>query len=128
VGGYNLIDVANPVAPVSISDVRTNTAPTTYPVAPVPARKSVAFPRTADNMLALTEMKLSGDKAEEVQTVTIGAAKSLAYGVTTARDGRVLVSVSGERYIGVVDLAAGKAFTVPWEVSLSGPTEIRLVP
>jgi hypothetical protein len=57
----------------------------------------------------------------------VGSAKSLAYGVVAAR-GRVLLSVPGEHYLGVVDLATQKAFTVPWEVSMSGPTEVRLIP
>jgi hypothetical protein len=57
-----------------------------------------------------------------------GPAKSLAYGAAEALDGRVLLAVPGEHYIGVVDLATKKAFTVPWEVSMSGSNDIRLIP
>ena len=73
-------------------------------------------------------MKLEGKVAKEAQTVAVGPTDGLAYGITEIPDGRVLVAVSGEHYIGVVDLAAGKAFTVPWEVEKSGPTEIKLIP
>jgi DNA-binding beta-propeller fold protein YncE len=128
IGGHDLVDVSDPKSPIASDSVRIDAAPTVYPVTAVTARGSVAFPRTQDNMLALTEMKLSDGKASEVQTVQVGAAKSLAYGVTSTRDGRVLLSVSGEHYIAVVDLATKKAFTVPWEVSMSGPTETRLIP
>jgi DNA-binding beta-propeller fold protein YncE len=127
IGGHDLVDVTDPKSPVASDSIRIMQAPTMYPVAAVPARGSVVFPRTKDNMLALTEMKLAQGVATEVQTVSIGSAKSLAYGVAAAR-GRVLVAVPGEHYMGVVDLATQKAFTVPWEVSMSGPTEVRLIP
>ena len=58
----------------------------------------------------------------------MGPTEGLAYGITEVPDGKVLVAVSGEHYIAEVDLETGKAFTVPWEVTKSGPTEIKLIP
>ena len=58
----------------------------------------------------------------------MGTAASLAYGVAEVPDGRVLLAVPGERYVGVVDLATQQAFTVPWEVTKSGPNEIKMIP
>ena len=74
-------------------------------------------------------MKLEGDAAHGGRSASrSGTAASLAYGLSATRDGRVLIAVPGEHYVGVVDLEAGTAFTVPWEVTMSGPTEIKVVP
>jgi hypothetical protein len=128
IGGHNLVNVETPSAPVASDDVRINDAPITYPATALKARNSIAFPRTKDDQVALSEVKLQDGVAVEVQTVTVGPAKSLAYGVTAARDGRVLVAVPGEHYVGVVDLQTQKAFTVPWEVTESGPVDVKLIP
>jgi hypothetical protein len=128
VGGHNVIDVSNPASPVALDDQRMGSHPTTYPVTAVAARGTVAFPSTENNMLTLVEMKLEGDAAHEAQRVLVGTAESLAYGLGATREGKVLLAVPGEHYVGVVDLEAGTAFTVPWEVTMSGPTEIKVVP
>lgn len=128
VGGHDLVDVSDPRSPVASDNVRIQMAPTMYPVTPVHARKSVAFPATKDNVLSLVEMRLEGGVAREEQTIAVGPAKSLAYGVTATPDGRVLLAVPGERSVGVVDLQSKKAFTVPWEVTKSGPNDIKLIP
>lgn len=127
-GGHDLIDVSNPARPVASDGVRRGNHPSTYPVTAVAARGSIAFPESADGMLWVVEMVLTDGKAVERKRVEVGPAESVAYGLTATRDGRVLVAVGGEHYIGVVDLEAGTAFTVPWEVSMSGPTEIKVVP
>jgi DNA-binding beta-propeller fold protein YncE len=128
VGGHNVIDVTDPARPVASDNVRVNDSPTMYPVTAVGPRKSIAFPETKDNMLSLTEMKLEGGVAKKVQSVAVGSAKSLAYGVAATPDGRVLLAVPGEHYVGVVDLATQKAFSVPWEVTKSGPNDIKMIP
>jgi hypothetical protein len=113
---------------VAKDNQRMGSHPTTYPVTAVAARGSVAFNSTENNMLSVVEMRLEGERAVEAQRVSVGAAESLAYGLTATREGRVLTAVPGEHYVGVVDLEAGSAFTVPWEVTMSGPTEIKAVP
>jgi DNA-binding beta-propeller fold protein YncE len=128
VGGHDVIDVTDPSTPVATGGPRTGSHPTTYPVAAVPARGSIAFTSTANDKVSVVEMKLEGKVATEVKRVEVGTAASLAYGLAATRDGRVLIAVPGEHYVGVVDLAAGSAFTVPWEVTMSGPTEIKVVP
>jgi hypothetical protein len=128
VGGHNLIDVTNPARPVATDNVRMGSHPTTYPVTAIPSRGSVAFTSTKDNMVSVVEMTLNGDVAQEAGRVVVGAAESLAYGLTATRDGRVLIAVPGEHNVGVVDLEAGTAFMVPWEQSMTGPTEIKIVP
>jgi DNA-binding beta-propeller fold protein YncE len=127
VGGHNVIDVSDPAKPVASDNVRED-SPSMYPVTAVGPRKSIAFPETKDNMLSLTEMKLEGGLAKKVQSVPVGSAKQLAYGVAATPDGRVLLAVPGEHYVGVVDLATQKAFTVPWEVTKSGPNDIKMIP
>jgi hypothetical protein len=69
-----------------------------------------------------------GSKAEQVPSIPVGPAKSLAYGVAEAPDRRVLLAVPGEHDVGVVDLTKKKAFAVPWEVNMSGPNDIKLIP
>jgi DNA-binding beta-propeller fold protein YncE len=128
VGGYDVIDVTNPRAPAVLDSERVGSHPTTYPVISNAARGSIVYPSTQDNMLSLVEKRLNGDVAEEVKRVVVGQAESLAYGLSATRDGRVLVAVPGEHYIGVVDLEAGTAFSVPWEQTMTGPTEIKVVP
>jgi hypothetical protein len=128
VGGHNLVDVSNPKSPVASDNVRSATSPITYPVTAVTKRNSIAFPATLNGQLAVTEMKLEGDVAKEVQTIPVGAAETLAYGVTATADGRVLVAVPKEHYVAVVDLEKGKAFMVPWGVTQSGPNDIKVIP
>jgi len=128
VGGHNIINVENPTLPVATDNVRIPLHPETYPVTAVEARGTFAFTMVENNTAYVVEMGLEGDVATEVQRVAVGSAASLAYGLTATQDGRVLIAVSGEHYIGVADLATGKAFTVPWEMANSGPTEIKVVP
>jgi hypothetical protein len=128
VGGHNLVNVEDPKKPITSDNVRMSGAPTTYPVVAVGPRKSVAFPATKDGMLSIVEMKLEGSVAKEAQRVAVAPVKGLAYGVSSTPDGRVLTAVSGEHLIGVVDLESKKAFTVPWEVTKSGPMDIKMIP
>jgi hypothetical protein len=128
VGGHDVVNVSDPKSPVASDDIRIANAPISYPVTAVPGRGSVAFPATLDGKLSVTEMKLDGTTAKEVQTIPVGAAQTLAYGVTADPDGRVLVAVPTEHYVGVVDLEAGKAFMVPWGVTQSGPNDIKVIP
>ncbi len=128
VGGHNVINVTNPTAPVATDNVRVNNAPTWYPVTAVAHRGSVAYPLTQNNMLSVVEMKLAGDTAMQVQSLTIGAAMSLAYGVSTDLDGRVLVAEAEDHYVAIVDLDAKTSFMVPWDITKTGPVDIKVVP
>jgi DNA-binding beta-propeller fold protein YncE len=128
VGGHDIIDVRDPLAPVAGDGQRMGSHPTTYPVTAVAARATVAFPSTQDNVLSIVEVALRAVSAQQVQIVEVGAAASRAFGLTATRDGRIRVAVPGEHNVGVVDLEAGTAFTVPWEMTMSGPTEIKVVP
>jgi hypothetical protein len=128
VGGHNVVDVSNPMAPVAMDDDRQASYPSTYPVTAVAARNSIVYNATIDGVSNVVEVQLDGQSAHEVQRVKVAPTDTLAYGIATTSDGRVLIAVPGEHYVGVVDLASGTAFTVPWEVSMSGPTEIIAVP
>lgn len=128
VGGHDLVDVTDPTRPRASDHIRVSSAPSMYPVTAVHARNSVAYPETKDNVLTLVEMKLEGGAAKRAQAIKVGSAASLAYGVAEVPDGRVLLAVPGEHYVGVVDLATQQAFTVPWEVTKSGPNDIKMIP
>jgi len=128
VGGHNVIDASNPAMPVSSDNIRVNAHPTTYPVTAVAARGSIAYPSSANGTVTIVEMKLEGDVAKEVKKVDAGVAGNVAYGITDTPDGKILIAVPGDHYIGVVDLEAGTAFHVPWDQTEAGPTEIKIVP
>ena len=127
VGGHNVVDVTDPKKPVVSDNVRIQ-APTSYPCTAVHSRKTVVYPSYADNKAYLTEMRLEGNLAKEAQKIEVGDASNLPYGVSSTPDNRVLVAVPGNHYIGVVDLETKKAFTVPWEVTKSGPNDIKMIP
>jgi DNA-binding beta-propeller fold protein YncE len=128
VGGHNVVQVEDPKRPVAGDNVRMGSFPSVYPAAAVKARGSVVYPSTADGTLSLVEMKLEGALAKQVQSVPVAPNDKLAYGVGATRAGRVLLASSGDHYIAVVDLETKQAFTVPWEMSQSGPTEVKLIP
>jgi hypothetical protein len=128
VGGHNVILVEDPKRPVASDNVRMGSFPSVYPAATVGPRGSVVYPSTADGTLSLVEMKLEGSVAKQVQSVPVAPNDKLAYGVASTRNGRVLLASSGDHYIALVDLATKQVFTVPWEMSMSGPTEVKLIP
>jgi DNA-binding beta-propeller fold protein YncE len=128
VGGYDLIDVADPATPEVIDSMRMGGVPVVYPVTAVHRRGTVAFPASGAGQLALVEMALQDGKASEVQRIAVGPAGLIPYGVTETYDNRVLVAEPAQHYVAVVDLETGTAFTVPWEGEEYGPTEIKLIP
>lgn len=128
VGGHDLIDVTDPLAPVASDGERRQAHPGTYPVTAVPSRGSVVFPWTDAGQVFVVEMALVDGRAEEVQRILVGPAERIAYGVTAAPDSRVFIATPGERYVGVAELETGNGFTVPWEMDASGPTEIKWIP
>lgn len=130
-GGYSVVDVSNPQAPVVKDIVRVAAAPTQYPVTAVPYRNSVVYPQTntQTSKLTLVEMKLEGETAVEVQKIPVGDADNLAYGVSFDPVGKVvLLAVPGNHFIATVDLETKKAIKVPMDFTESGPTTIRVVP
>ena len=130
VGGHNIVDVTNPTSPVASDNVRLPTSPTWYPVTAVASRKSVAVPSTSNNKHSIVEMKLDGAVAKEVQTIVVGDAQmpSLAYGISADSGGRVFTAMAKEHAVAVVDLNTAKSVLVPWNMTKSGPTDIKVVP
>lgn len=127
-GGYDLIDVTAPAAPVVIDSARMGSAPIVYPITAVHRRGTLAYPASGGGQLELVEMELKDGAASEVQRIPVGPGGLIPYGVSETYDTRVLIAEPGEHYVGVVDLETGTAFTVPWEGAEYGPTEIKLIP
>ena len=128
-GGYNVIDASMPGSPKVTDENRVqNDMRISYPVTSVKGRKSVVYPSTDKGKLNLLEMGLEGGKAKLMQTIVVGDASTLAYGLCAGDDGLVLVANEKEHYVGVVDLNTGKTFQVPWEVDKTGPNDIKLIP
>jgi hypothetical protein len=99
-----------------------------YPVTSVPNRKSVVYPSTLNGKLSLIEMGLEAGKAKQVQIVDAGAASTLAYGLSSSAEGLVLAACGADHNVYVVDLNTGKAFTVPWGITKTGPLDIKYIP
>lgn len=128
-GGYNVIDATMPGSPkVTDSNRVPNDTRISYPVTSVKGRKSVVYPSTDQGKLKLLEMGLEDGKAKLMQTIVVGDASTLAYGLCAGDDGLVLVANEKEHYVGVVDLNTGKTFNVPWEVDKTGPNDIEMIP
>lgn len=127
-GGYDLLDVTDPTAPVVIDSLRMTGGPIVYPVTAVHRRGTVAFPATLGGQISVVEMELKDGKASEVQRIAVGPGGLIPYGVSETYDNRVLVAEPVEHYVGVVDLETGASYTVPWEGEEYGPTEIKLIP
>ena len=128
-GGYNVIDVSMPGSPkVTDSSRVSNDTRISYPVTSAKGRKSVVYPSTDKGKLNLLEMGLEDGKAKLMQTIVVGDASTLAYGLCAGDDGLVLVANEKEHYVAVVDLNTGKPFNVPWEVDKTGPMDIKMIP
>lgn len=127
-GGYDVLDVSNPAEAVVLESVRVRVSGFSYPATAVHARNSIAYPITGDRKNWLVEVRQGDTGLTEVQRIEVGASGLIPYGVGETHDSRVLVAEPGNHYVGVVDLESGTAFTVPWEQSEYGPTEIKVIP
>jgi hypothetical protein len=128
-GGYNVIDATTPAMPkVTDSNRVMGDMRVSYPVTAVASRKSVVYPSTLSGKLSLIEMALDAGKAKNVQTLEVGDASTLAYGLSSSPEGLVYVSVATEHYVAVVDLATKKSIIVPWGLPKTGPVDIKMIP
>jgi hypothetical protein len=99
-----------------------------YPVTSVANRKSIVYPSTNEGQLNLIEMALESGKAKQVQSLNAGPASTLAYGLSASPEGLVLAAVGTDHIVVVADLATGKAFSVPWSITETGPLDIKYIP
>jgi hypothetical protein len=128
-GGYNVIDASNPMSPKATDSNRVpNDSRIAYPVTSCAGRKSIVYPSTLDGQLSLIEMGLEEGKAKQVQILDAGPASTLAYGLSASPEGLVLAAVGTDHIVVVADLATGKAFSVPWGITETGPLDIKYIP
>ncbi|HET6336142.1 MAG TPA: hypothetical protein VFG30_23125 [Polyangiales bacterium] len=128
-GGYNVVDMTDPASPKMTDNQRvTGDTRIAYPVTSVANRKSVVYPSTKEGKLSLIEMGLEAGKAKEVQILDAGAASTLAYGLSSSADGLVLAAVGTDHIVVVADLGTGKAFSVAWGITETGPIDIKYIP
>jgi DNA-binding beta-propeller fold protein YncE len=128
-GGYNVIDATDPASPKVTDELRVPNDPKiSYPATSVPSRMSIVYPSTDAGKLSLIEMGLEGQKAVELQKVEVGAAQQLAYGLHCDERGRVLVAVPTDHYVALVDLNTKESTIVPWEITETGPVDIKYIP
>lgn len=128
-GGHNVIDVSKPKTPVVLEDVRSASAPVSYPAVAFPARNSVIVPAVVSSMLQLLEYKLVNKKAQLASmTPVTKVALFGAFHTSVDPSGRVLCALPREHLISVSDLATKKSFSVDWGGSQPGPTDVQVIP
>jgi hypothetical protein len=125
-GGYTLVDVSDPRAPVVLADERDDDGAIAYPVVPAPGRGTVLVPVTVDGQLILREYALEGEAAKLVESIEIGDANLLsAIGLAFDGEATALIAWPARRALVRVDLDARTTTVIPWQ-DRAGPTEIAL--
>ena len=129
-GGHTVVDARDPRDPKVLVDVHLEGAPVAYPAVSVKGRSSVVVPINSAGKLQVQELTLNSDGSVSVrQTIDAGSVSLLgAYGISLDEKGRLLMAVPALRQVIVVDLDAGSAVAIPWEMEVAGPTDIILVP
>jgi hypothetical protein len=122
-GGYSLIDVRDPTAPVVLKDERPADA-IEYAAAPVPERHSVIVSGGRAGKCTLREYKLAGSDLQLVQSLTLMDIQFFGpFAMKSDGFGNVLSALPKERSVAVSDLTTGESVVVPWTVK-AGPTDI----
>lgn len=123
-GGYTVVDVQSPTAPVVLQDIRLPEGPIGYPVVAAHNRDSVLVPVTAGGRLVLREYKLVDKAAVLVDTIDIADASLLsALGMAYDEDHTVVLTWASAKALVVVDLAAKTSRVIPWLPGASGPAD-----
>jgi hypothetical protein len=125
-GGYSLVDVTNPSAPVVLQDKRPNDA-IEYAAAAVPERNSIVVSGGQAGKATLREYKLGANNDIELQqALTLMDIQFFGpFAMTSDGFGNVLSALPKERSVAVSNLATGESVIVPWTVK-AGPTDIAV--
>lgn len=125
--GYALIDATNPKAPVKLNETKWSDATYVgFPAIAAPGRGSVLVPLASAGRLAVREYTLATSDVVLKKTYDVTSTQIFgAFGAVVDAQGRVVLTMPGDRKLAVLDLDSGSAFTVPW-FSAAGPMGIAL--
>ena len=114
--GYALIDVSDPHAPVKLIDTKwTDSVYVAFAAMPAPTRGTVLMPVSNMGKLEIREYALgAGDVTLENSWPVTSLVGFGPFGAVLDRQGRMLMTLPGDRELGVLDLRDGGTFTVPW--------------
>lgn len=114
--GYALIDASDPHAPVKLIETKwTDAIYVTFAALAAPTRGTVLMPVASEGNLEMREYALgAGDVTLENSWPVTPLTGFGPFGVVLDRQGRMLMTLPGNRALGVLDLRDGRASTVPW--------------
>lgn len=129
-GGYTIVDVTDPAAPVVTDDVRLDEAPIGYPVTAAPNRGTVLTAVTVGGRLVLREYGLEDKKAVLKNSFDAGESQDLfaALSVTYDNEHTALLTWPKKRSIIAIDLDDKSVRNIDWAASNGkvGPADITL--
>ena len=129
-GGYTIVDVSDPKAPVVTDDVRLDESPIGYPVTPAPNRGTVLTAVSVDGRLVVREYGLENGKAKLVNSFDLAETADLfaALSVTYDGDHTALITWPKNRSVVALDLSDKSVRTIDWSApnGAVGPADITL--
>lgn len=114
--GYALIDASDVHAPVKLIETKwTDEVHVAFDVLPAPTRGTLLMPVATGGNLEIREYGLGTGDVELKSSYPVAALTGFGpFGSVLDRKGRILMTLPGDRELGVLDLGTGSAFTVPW--------------
>lgn len=129
-GGYTVVDVSNPAAPMVTDDVRLEDAPVGYPVTAAPNRGTVLVAVTVKGQLVLREYGLENGKAKLVKSFELAPSQDVfaALSITYDGDHTALLTWPRKKVILAVDLSTSAVRSIDWNGPNGkvGPADITL--
>jgi DNA-binding beta-propeller fold protein YncE len=125
--GYALVDATNPMAPVKlVQTMWTDMTYVDYQAIPAPGRGTVLVPVAVGGRLAVREYALGTADVVLQKTYDVAATRLFgAFGAVLDGQGRLALTMPGDREVAVLDLGTGASFTVPWFTE-PGPLGVAL--
>lgn len=125
--GYALIDASDPHAPVKLIETKwTDSTYVTFAALAAPTRGTVLMPVSSGGKLEIREYALGAGDVTVENSWPVTSLKGFGpFGAVLDRQGRMLMTLPGDRELGVLDLRDGSASTAPWFTE-PGPMGIDL--
>jgi len=114
--GIVLVDASDPLAPVKLGEERwTDAIYVAFEAFAEPRRGTVFMPVSHEANLEMREYALEGDHVTIKNRWPVTQLRGFGpFGTAFDRNGRMLMTLPGNREIAVLDIRDGKSFTAPW--------------
>ncbi len=125
--GYALIDATNPAAPVKLVETKwTDATYVDFQAFAFPTRGTVLVPVATAGMLSVREYALGASDVILKNTYPVVPTKLFgAFGAVMDAQGRMVLTMPGDRQLALLDLTSGAAVAVPW-FTQAGPLGIAM--